>query len=33
MKACKEVGVQYAFLDQDHPAMYKMESLKKASKI
>ena len=30
MKACKEVGVQYAFLDQDHTAMDKMESVKKS---
>lgn len=33
MKACKEVGVQYAFLDQDHTTMYKIEGLKKASNI
>lgn len=30
MKACKEAGVQYAFLDQDHTAMDKMESVKKS---
>jgi len=30
MKACKEVGVQYAFLDQDHTALDKMESVKKS---
>ena len=30
LQACKEVGVQYAFLDQDHTAMDKMESVKKS---
>ena len=30
MEACKETGVQYAFLDQDHTAMDKMESIKKS---
>jgi len=30
MIACKEAGVQYAFLDQDHTTMDKMESVKKS---
>jgi sugar phosphate isomerase/epimerase len=30
LQACKEVGVQYAFLDQDHTTMDKMESVKKS---
>jgi len=30
LEACKEAGVQYAFLDQDHTALDKMESVKKS---
>lgn len=30
LEACKVAGVQYAFLDQDHTALDKMESVKKS---